>query len=386
MIVCFIIDVSILVAHVIFPIIRHHTNVVHIIVDFTFAFGNGIFAALLYTFNQPNCVITSTDGITWKQQTIATNTTGWSDIIYANGQFVGVGDSTTNNVITSPDGITWTLHTAPGTNWQAVAYGNGLYVAVSYNLISGIYNTMYSVDAVTWTLNNTDIAAGLNDIIFANGKFVAVGGDGNNFGYVETSTDGRNWTASSISTAYWQGLAYGNGLYVAVAGQGYTSPQVATSPDGVTWTNRTTDNSDKYWADVVCGNGLFVAISSSQGNNVMTSVDGITWTTNAGSNTYGWFHITYANGLYVAVAQNGSATQQIMTSGIFTTTTTTASNGLTVVNDDVRLGGVMYANTLIDKEGHAFQIQGDGRIDLTNQGAALVHITTTLALHLLQLV
>ena len=48
------------------------------------------------------------------------------------------------------DGITWTGRTAAANNdWQSVAYGNGLWVAVSDN---GTGNrVMTSADGITWT-------------------------------------------------------------------------------------------------------------------------------------------------------------------------------------------------------------------------------------------
>jgi hypothetical protein len=51
--------------------------------------------------------------------------------------------------MTSPDGITWTSRTSAADNeWRSVAYGNGLFVAVS---ISGTNRVMTSPDGITWT-------------------------------------------------------------------------------------------------------------------------------------------------------------------------------------------------------------------------------------------
>jgi hypothetical protein len=52
--------------------------------------------------------------------------------------------------MTSPDGITWTSRTSAADNqWYSVAYGNGLWVAVS---ITGSGNrVMTSPDGITWT-------------------------------------------------------------------------------------------------------------------------------------------------------------------------------------------------------------------------------------------
>ena len=44
---------------------------------------------------------------------------------------MGAGEAG-NRVMTSPDGITWTIRTSPDSGWTSVAYGDGLFVAVSY--------------------------------------------------------------------------------------------------------------------------------------------------------------------------------------------------------------------------------------------------------------
>jgi hypothetical protein len=59
----------------------------------------------------------------------------WRSVAYGNGLFVAVSvTGTGNRVMTSPDGITWTIRTSAADNpWQSVAYGDGLWVAVSYD-------------------------------------------------------------------------------------------------------------------------------------------------------------------------------------------------------------------------------------------------------------
>ena len=76
--------------------------------------------------------MTSPDGVTWTSRTsVADN--NWYSVAYGNGLFVAVSVSGTGNrVMTSPDGVTWTSRTsAADNNWYSVAYGDGLFVAVS---------------------------------------------------------------------------------------------------------------------------------------------------------------------------------------------------------------------------------------------------------------
>jgi len=106
------------------------------------------------------------------------------------------------------DGITWTSRTPAADNdWQSVTYGNGLFVAVSNNLVGNISNQ------------------------------------------VMTSPDGITWTArTSAANNYWISVAYGNGLFVAVSVTG-TGNRVMTSPDGITWTIRTSA-ANNSWTSV----------------------------------------------------------------------------------------------------------------------------------------
>jgi hypothetical protein len=66
------------------------------------------------------------------------------------------------------------------------------------------------------------------------------------------------------------------------------------------------------WRSVTYGNGLFVAVAQDGVNRVMTSPDGITWTARMATEQNDWYSITYGNGLFVAIAGNG--TNRVMTS------------------------------------------------------------------------
>lgn len=92
-----------------------------------------------------------------------------------------------------------------GTNgWNAIAYGNGKYVAVGAN---GYVTT--STDGVNWTTPKQIAGSSYtwNGIIYANGKFVVCG----QYSYIAVSTDGTNWTTyvDSSATYNWADIAYG---------------------------------------------------------------------------------------------------------------------------------------------------------------------------------
>jgi hypothetical protein len=96
---------------------------------------------------------------------------------------------------------------------------------------------------------------------------------------------------------------------------------------GTTWISRTSA-ADNQWTSVTYGNGLFVAVAfNGTGNRVMTSPDGITWTIRTSAADNQWISVTYGNGLFVAVAYTGTG-NRVMTSpdGITWTIRTSAAD------------------------------------------------------------
>ena len=118
---------------------------------------------------------------------------------------------------------------------------------------------------------------------------------------------------------FWFSVTFGNGLFVAVgAGDDLNEDQpingerdrVMTSPDGVNWTAQVAAEQN-FWGSVTFGNGLFVAVAGDGTNRVMTSPDGINWTAQTAAEENPWVSVTFGNGLFVAVAFDG--TNQVMT-------------------------------------------------------------------------
>ena len=236
----------------------------------------------------------------------------WQSVAYGDGLFVAVATSGTGNrVMTSPDGITWTSRTSAVDNrWQSVAYGGGLFVAVASN---GTGNrVMTSPDGITWTSRTSAADNSWKSVVYGDGLFVAVArtGTGNR---VMTSSDGITWTSrTSAEDNFWKSVVYGDGLFVAVARAG-TDNRVMTSPDGITWTARSVAV-DNAWVCVTYGDGFFVAVSDTgTGNRVMTSPDGIAWTSRVNIVENSWVSVVYGNGLFVAVSDTGTD-DRVMTS------------------------------------------------------------------------
>ncbi|MFA5933832.1 MAG: tail fiber domain-containing protein [Candidatus Paceibacterota bacterium] len=82
---------------------------------------------------------------------------------------------------------------------------------------------------------------------------------------------------------------------------------------GTAWTSRT-GSVNNQWLGVTYGNGLFVAVAiNGTGDGVMTSPDGINWTSRTSAADNSWTSVTYGNGLFVAVASSGTG-NRVMTS------------------------------------------------------------------------
>lgn len=254
----------------------------------------------------------------WTSQTSIDGT--WSSVAFGSGVFVAV--STNGKVKTSPDGVTWTARITPIYNeWTAVTYGNGLFVAVSR---TGSGNrVMTSPDGITWIIRASAADERWVAVTYGGGLFVAISRDFagtpvTKINYLMTSPDGITWTKRiSPANVFWSAITYGNGRFVAVSLDGNQLGlvnRVMTSQDGITWTRRSIPSTE-YWTSVAYGNGLFVAVAA----DVMTSADGINWTRRPAAARILYTSITFGNGLFVAVANGygnglGTTGNRVMTS------------------------------------------------------------------------
>jgi hypothetical protein len=131
-----------------------------------------------------------------------------------------------------------------------------------------------------------------------------------------------------------------------------------TSPDGITWTSRTSAADNQWWS-VTYGNGLFVAVSDDGGGNrVMTSPDGITWTSRTSAANEGWVSVAYGNGLFVAISFIGAG-NGVMTSpdGITWTSRAAASNNAW---RDVEYGNGLFVAVSSNGTGNRVMTSPDG--------------------------
>ncbi len=274
----------------------------------------------------------------WDGDDIVTITQSAQAVAYGNGLFVAcMADDA--NMWTSVDGKEWDSTNAVEANvWVDICYGKGRFVAVS---IGGTNRVSVSFDGANWYPVAAAAANAWRSICYGNGLFVAVADTGTG-DRVMTSTDGFTWVTQTNPTDNdYQAITFGNGLFVAVADTG-TGDRVMTSPDGINWTDRTSA-ADNNWMGVTFGNGLFVAVANTgTGDQVMTSPDGITWASRVELDSGTWVDVIYANGVFVAVRNSGDQVFMVSHDGITWEGTTYDHTGVTSV-----FTGLAYGDGLL---------------------------------------
>ena len=122
----------------------------------------------------------------------------------------------------------------------------------------------------TWNLTHTG-TYNLNAVVFAAGKFVAVGAGGGSYGLVLTSPDGIEWTRSFVfGTGEMWDVCYDLDRFVIVGSIG-----TAYSLDGgATWVRSSTERNLRC---VTFGGDPGTFVGAGTGAKVSTSTDGLNW-------------------------------------------------------------------------------------------------------------
>jgi hypothetical protein len=178
--------------------------------------------------------------------------------------------------------------------WSSIAYGNGIWIAVTKGINNDGEIVNYSSNGTNW-IQYPIPSGGWSSVAYADNKFVAVSVDGK----VATSSDGISWNLGTIPSAEYTSLAYGNGYWIAVASGGANA---ARSVDGITW-NQITLPEGADWSGIAYGKGVFVAVSqgdSSTANIAYSTNSGSSWTLS--SIPGGAKSIAYGNNRFVIVA------------------------------------------------------------------------------------
>ncbi|OMF12901.1 hypothetical protein BK131_16815 [Paenibacillus amylolyticus] len=167
---------------------------------------------------------------------------------------------------------------------------------------------------------NNNVDRNLTSVVYAKGKYTAVGGKGR----IVQSTDGLNWTVVNTGVSNekttWNSLVYENNIYVAV-GTEYnpnSKARLIVSSDGETWVDKSSVIDGNIMQKVVYINNQFYAVGGKHPTNnrnddigiIYSSSDGMTWTlwstlpriwpTNTTTSTsFNLTDIAYISGRYV---------------------------------------------------------------------------------------
>lgn len=258
------------------------------------AFGAGKFVALPYRADANSKFLYSTNGVEWNEINAPVNA-AWRDIVYGDNKFVAVSSTTTSGGYYgaySSDGLSWTLTTLPsGGSPNALAYGNGRFIYVGSNTA-----TAYSTDGINWTqvlVPSSSYSFYSSCIAYGNGKFIAPYASGGIYFY---TTDGINWASGTFPTGSYSRIIYANGKFVAVGNN-----SMAYSEDGDNWTKITPPTSTNWYA-IAYGSGKFIVLGFSSSNMIYSS-DGMNWETTTISESNSWCDLAYGNGAFVAVTE-----------------------------------------------------------------------------------
>lgn len=166
----------------------------------------------------------SQNGTTWSGPIDRPETTELTDVAFANGRFVMVGNG--GAVFTSTDGVTW-LQAPSGTsaNLLATAGRDGRIVA------AGDHGTLItSADGMSWQAANSGTSNRITALAAHAGWLVGVGDNGT----VVVSRDGLQWEARTTGVASrLSGVGAGGGQFLAVGEQGMILASITQQPDEV---------------------------------------------------------------------------------------------------------------------------------------------------------
>ena len=228
-------------------------------------------------------------GVTW---TIVDEAFGSAihDIAYGNGMFVAV--TSNGEIVYSNDGISWAVAGEfKGNTLYSIAYGGNRFVAGGSRGI-----LLYSDDGINWTKlpdSPFEIPYGVKEIAYAGGRFFAgtYGGDIPYSNEMAYSDDGINWTAFTPPPRYGiRNITYGGGRFVATS----VWNTILYSNDGIHWTDinirevapqvRFGYTYNGSIGDITYGDDKFVAVGSyidnmsiATGGRIVISSDGINW-------------------------------------------------------------------------------------------------------------
>lgn len=254
---------------------------------------------------------------------------------YGAGKFVAIAES--RKIVYSIDGINWKQAVTPAASGVCIglAYGAGKFVAITWN-----HYFLVSSDGINWTASMPFSNYGWNDVVYANGAFLAVGSNPGVGRYVARSVDGVNWTSEYIGDGMPQSIVGGGGRFLL-----YSSSRLYYSENGLSWIETPSPLSDQGGSvgHIAYGNGIFLLFASREcfastngtnwskvthpqysflneklsflsnrfflhgyGDEILSSADGIDWQTTDLPESGAWYCMGYGDGRLVMFGYNSN--------------------------------------------------------------------------------
>lgn len=280
----------------------------------TIAAHNG----LLVTTSNDGGLITSNNGVDWTEGS-ADNLSFVPDYVWHVGALFFAFDSGTTLYATSTDGITWTEQTGMQSPLSAIGYSTITAVSMAHNGTSycaliGQAKVLVSADGINWSVVSTATLASAK--IYSNGaKFIIL--------YVSnyavkclTSADGTTWTyqaeITAVGDSLFESLLYvGSTYYLFGYNRNTSVPWVIQSTDLISWGNFSTPFAT-YGAFRVAHNGeVFCGVhywlNAEVETYAYTSIDGSTWVAQLLPIKLGHKDIAWNGKIFCAVSNRSAA-------------------------------------------------------------------------------
>jgi hypothetical protein len=272
------------------------------------------------TVGTPNriTVLASANGISWTQRVVVVASTGiqFPGAAFGAGVWVvtGMQSGVVPRLLSSPDLITWTARAigfASGTFLQNPVFGNGVFVLASNG---SAYAT--SPNGTTWTQQNAYVPTEWGQPIFDGTRFIAPVRNPSNVPKLAMSTDGINWTDSTVTLSLTQPFMVGNaGTTQYVVGDASTFAGQSVN-GALTAASSVNFNDTATTAWIAFGSGSDWARCNGINSSVQSSPDGLTWVMDNAPATAGVINNMAWNGSeWIAVGGSNASTNFSMTRG-----------------------------------------------------------------------
>jgi len=296
------------------------------------------------------------DGATWTLMTLPASA-DWVDITYNKDDEYFMAISTAGNVAVSNTGTAWVAATTLpviGNSYSALVYGAGRYVVMS----EGADTAVSTNNGTGWIGSTSATALTYTSVAFGNSKYVAVATGTDT---VSHSFDGATWYTSTLPlSSTWTNIGYGQGVWHVVNG----ANESAISTDGYNWTSSTLTTTNNHNATafgspgsegtwVTVGGNTTAAVAQYQ-KNVGQAFVRCTVTTDGQISGY-------------KILEPGSGYTSVPTLTITDPNDTVASTFTVRVGDGV-LAQPTFTNRGADWESATALITGDGYADIYQAG------------------